>query len=620
MKRSLLFLLLLSMLMPGFAGDDWTTFFEKSGGMETPGYDQTIAFCLRLAGASSMVHYRSFGKSAMGRDLPLLIIDKDGLTDPAQIRKNGRVVLLLQACIHAGECEGKDAGLMLVRDMVAGYDPSRSHQPSASGHTGSSRDVRSLLDGVSLLFIPIFNADGHERFGPYNRINQNGPKQMGWRVQANNLNLNRDFLKAETPEMQAWLRLFNQWMPEFFIDTHTTDGADYQYVLTYLVEVFGEMDKDLTAWAADKFIPEMNGHLMSGIFKAFPYVSFRSWHDPKSGLVSSVAPPMLSQGYSALRNRPGLLIETHMLKPYKLRVEGTYECVKTVMEILCKEGKVLREMEHKADEYLESGKFLKEPFPLQFETSMKDSTIVDFLGFEYAEVESGISGGKWIKYSDKPVTFRIPYFSRCRPVVTASLPLAYIIPAEWESITEKLELHGVKLARTKRDTVISIQTYKLKNPRWNQNPYEGRHALSSFDAELVTETRLIPKGSAIVRLDQQCGRIIPHFLEPKGNGSMLYWGYFDAIFEQKEYAENYVLEQLAVKMLAADPQLKAEFEAKKASDTVFAKSSQQILNWFYNRSPYADSRKGIYPVARIDNREVLEALIGMKPDDLLRKP
>ncbi len=597
--------------LPAFTQLDWQTWYERSGGAETPRYEQTIDFCKRLAKASIMVHYSVFGKSAQGRDLPLLIIDKNGLTDPSLIREKGRVVLLLQACIHPGESEGKDAGLMLVRDIVIGNVTNTVHKTAVYQHKTSDAVLKNLLDSVSIVFIPIFNVDGHERFGPYNRINQNGPKEMGWRVNANNLNLNRDYLKAETPEMQAWLKLFNRWMPELFIDSHTTDGADYQYVITYLMEVFGDMDEGLSGWAATRFIPEMRDHLMSSGFPAFPYVNFRRWHDPKSGLISSVAPPMLSQGYTALRNRPGLLIETHMLKPYDKRVEGTYECIKTCLEILQKEGKHLQMLEKQADRFLESGDFLKKPFPLQFETSMTDSIIMDFLGFDYKAVKSEVSGGEWIQYSHTPATFKIPYFSAARPVVSVNLPLAYIIPVEWEGVIDRLVLHGAAIHRIPRDTVISIQAYKFRNPKWQQSPYEGHHALTNIEYDEITELRLVPKGSAIVILSQQCGRIIPHFLEPKGNGSMLYWGYFDAVFEQKEYAENYVLEQMASKMLIENPILRKEFETKKASDTTFAKSPQEILNWFYKQSPYADSRQRIYPVAKISDRKLLDALLGM---------
>ena len=572
-----------------FCQEDWLTHYERSGKTKTPRYEETLDFCRRLDEASGKVSLVSFGKSAQGRDLPLMIIDRDGLSDPKEIREQGRIILLVQACIHPGEAEGKDAGLLLIRDMIIHHEQ------------------ELLLDHVSLIFIPIFNVDGHERFGPFNRINQNGPEEMGWRVTANNLNLNRDFLKAETPEMRAWLFLFNTWMPDFFIDTHTTDGADYQYPLTYLLEIFGNMDQGLTDWTREVFIPEMTGAMDQRGFPVFPYVDFRRWHDPRSGLVSEVAPPMLSQGYTSLRNRPGLLIETHMLKPYPVRVEATYQCILSSLEILAKNKKEVQDLIRNADESVCSPTFREKPFPLQFQVLENDSIMVPFRGFDYSLEKSTVSGGSWFKYSNTPSTFLLPYFSINVPTVDAHLPYAYIIPAEWTLVIEKLRIHDVEMKFLKTQEMIHVSTWRFSNPKWQQNPYEGRHPLVQFDLEEITEERSFRPGSAIVEVSQKSARIIAHLLEPKGNGSLLYWGYLDAIFEQKEYAENYVLEKMALEMLR-DPAIKKEYEHKMRSDSVFAKNPQQILFWFYAKSPYVDQRRMIYPIGKITSKEVLKRL------------
>ncbi len=569
---------------------DWLTDYEKSGGSDTPRYKETISFCKKLADASKMITYTTFGTSPQGRDLPMLILDREGMSEPWAIHAAGRAILLIQACIHAGESEGKDAGLMLFRDLAI-LNP-----------------ASPLLQNVSIVFIPIFNVDGHERFGPYNRINQNGPREMGWRVTSNNLNLNRDFLKADAPEMKAWLRMFNDWMPDFFIDVHTTDGADYQYVITYLMEISGEMDENLTAWSRDRFIPAMEGHMNAGGFPVFPYVGFRNWHDPRSGLITEVAPPMLSQGYSALRNRPGLLIETHMLKPYKQRVEATYECLHTTLEILNGESASLRALVAKADEYVSGESFLNTPFPLQFETLKSDSSMVDFLGVEYTADKSDLSGGTWFKYSKTPATLSLPYFYKTRPLLTVRLPYAYVIPAQWSEVIERLRLHGIQMRKVEKDITLKVAGYRFNNPKWQLFPYEGRHPMTNIETEEFTEERWFPAGSVIVETMQPAGRIIPHILEPKGNGSFVYWGFFDAVFEQKEYGESYVIEKMALEMLAADPSLKDEFEKKKAADPGFAKNSREILNWFYSRSPYADDRLRVYPVGKIYDRSTLSTV------------
>ena len=567
------------------------TFYEKSDFKKTPRYKETIEYCRELASASSLIKLKSFGESAQGRKLPLMIVDKQGYSEPEEIRAAGRVVLLIQACIHPGESEGKDAGLMLIRDLVL-----RNKYPG-------------LLDHVSILFIPIFNTDGHERFGSFNRINQNGPEEMGWRVTATNLNLNRDYLKADTPEMQNWLRMFSKWLPEFFIDTHTTDGADYQYILTYYMNTTGGMDENLSSWAKDVFLKSWSSGMEREGIPVFPYIEFRSWHDPKSGIDGGVSPPMLSQGYTSLRNRPGLLVETHMLKTYKQRVSATYECFVTSLRILNKEYRNLQDLERKADTFSSSSGFRQTAFPLEYKVIYNDSTLVDFLGIRYTRVKSEITGDNWYKYGKEKETMKIPYFEKTQVENAVKLPEAYIVPAEWRNVIERLKIHGIRISRLTKDTLLKVSTYRFSNPKWQSSPYEGRHPLTDFDIEEITDERIFSAGSALIDLDQPSSRIIAHILEPKGNGSYVYWGFFDAIFEQKEYAENYVMEELAKKMLSENHGLKDEFEKKKRQDVSFAGNSDAILNWFFSKTPYWDARKDLYPIGKIMDRKTVEELL-----------
>ena len=585
-------------VLPGFGQTpDWSTLYEKSGKKDTPRYEETIGFCQKMDEASSLITLTTFGKSARGKDLPLLIIDSQGLTDPDSIRNSGKAIVLIQACIHPGESEGKDAGLMLVRDMVFG-NPSSIQNP-----------ISELLNHVSILFIPIFNVDGHERFGPYNRINQNGPREMGWRVTATNLNLNRDYLKADTPEMQAWLKMFSRWMPDFFIDTHTTDGADYQYQLTYSMDIFGDMDKGLSQWSRDVFLKDMTAGMESAGIPVFPYIEFRDWHNPKSGLETAVSPPMLSQAYTSLRNRPGLLIETHMLKPYDQRVTATYQCLKISLGIIDRENKNLARLIEKADGWSSGKNFRKTDFPLQFKTLTNDSTMVTFLGIAYDEIKSDITGETWFKYGTKKTTFLLPYFEKTEPVKVTKLPEAYIVPAEWKTVIERLIFHGIHYYKLQRDTAFSTEGYRFTDAKWQPNPYEGRHQMTNIAYEEFSQVRNFPAGSAIVVMDQPCSRIITHILEPDGNGSFLSWGFFDAVFEQKEYSEHYVMEPLARKMLDDDTVIKAAFIKKMEEDQAFSKNPNAILNWFFSKTPYWDKNKNLYPVAKIYDRKLLDVLI-----------
>lgn len=607
MKSCLLLLgILVNTLFLLSQSSQWITRYEQSGGFETPRYPETIEYCKKLDAASPMITMTSFGKSLQDRDLWMVIADRDGFSDPESIRAAGRTVVMIQACIHAGESDGKDAGLMLLRDLI--IDP--AGLPSNDVHRSlvDRGQAKKILDHVSLLFIPIFNADGHERFGPHNRINQNGPREMGWRTNAGNLNLNRDYLKADAPEMKAWLANFNRWLPDLFIDTHTTDGADYQYVITYLVEVSSNMDDGLKRWSNDLFIPHLLKTLPAEGYPIFPYVTFRNWHDPRSGLVTGAAPPMLSQAYTALRNRPGLLIETHMLKPYRQRVESTYACLLASLDLVAGEGRELHHLVETADRSCVDGEFLHASYPLDFKTIMTDSTMVDFLGIKYEEVPSEITGKSWFRYGTDTVTYRIPYFDKTKASEIVTLPYAYIIPTEWPEVIGILDVHGIKKSILSESQEVRIQSYRFKNPTWQQAPYEGRHPLTNIEFDTIEETRWFPAGSVVVELNQQAARIIPHLLEPRGNGSLLYWGFFDPMFEQKEYGESYVLEPLANVMLQENPSLKAELEKKKASDPEFAKSQWQMLNWFYAKTPFADQKRMMYPVGRIMDSTVINSL------------
>jgi hypothetical protein len=583
MSSKLMFTLIVNTLfwLNSFSQNTNLTPYEQSGCKTTPRYAQTMEYCKKLKASSPYLKIESIGKSPQGRDIPLLIVDHNRNFTPSAVRKSGNVVLMIQACIHAGEPDGKDAGLMLLRDMLL---------------NGKHKE---LLDHVTLLFIPIFNVDGHERFGPFNRINQNGPDEMGWRTTAQNLNLNRDYLKADAPEMQEWLANVNQWNPDFFIDCHVTDGADYQYKLTYSLELGGNMEAGLTAWTRDYYEKNMLSLLEADNTPAFPYVEFRNWHDPRSGLYLSPAPPMLSQGYFAVRNRPGLLIETHMLKDYKTRVEATYKTILHTMELLNRDRTNFLQTIRQADLYTASAEFRKKDFPVKFKTSYKDSVLINFKGVEYESVKSDLTGGEWFIYHrEKSATFKIPFFTKAEPIVNVKLPEAYIIPVEWIDVIKRIHLHGLKSYTINKPTVFTVQGYRFKNINYRSASYEGRFS-ASFDLDTLTMTREYQPGSVIVPMNQSLARVAAYLLEPSADGSLAYWGFFNSVMEQKEYTESYVMERVAREMLAKDPNLQKEFDQKKALDAKFAANPEAIINWFYSKSPWWDSQLNLYPVGRL---------------------
>lgn len=569
--------------------DELETYYEKSNFKETPRYEETIEYCKKLASSSEWIDYQTFGTSPQQRDLPLLILDKKGNFDTSSVHSSGNGVILIEACIHPGEPDGKDAGLMLLRDLV------------------TNKKNAHVLDNLTILFIPIVNVDGHERFGPYNRINQNGPKEMGWRTNAQNLNLNRDFLKADAPEIQQWLKLFNKWMPDFFIDIHTTDGADYQYPITYAMEVFGNMEENLTNWQKEIYLKKLKNKMRSSGQPIFRYVALKEWHNPESGIVAWAAEPRLSQGYTAIRNRPGLLVETHMLKDYKTRVSATYDLLQYTLEILHNEKNNLTQLVHSADKITASESFRDKKIAVEFDNT-SDSTLIDFEGIEYNVKQSDLTGAKWYQYGDKPKTFQVPYFNDIIATKKVQLPEYYIIPPEWTEVIERIKLHGIQTKKISEETKLKVNIFKFSNVKWNEKPFEGRHRIRSFETDTLTKIKKFPEGSVVIDMNQPTARTIAHILEPSAPDSYLKWGFFNAVFEQKEYAEMYVMEKKAREMLDTSKQIREQFEKKMKENKEFANNPWAILNWFYQRTPYWDKRKNVYPVGKIYDEESINNL------------
>lgn len=570
--------------------------FEKSKETETATYEQTVEYCKKLAEASPWVKYEVFGQTSQGRDLPMLIVDKNSNFTPEKVRKTDNVVLLIQANIHPGEPDGNDAGMMLLRDIVI------------------TKAKEKLLDNITILFIPALNADGLARFNPYNRINQNGPKDMGWRTTATNLNINRDFLKADAPETQAWLKIYNQWLPEFFVDCHATDGADYQYVVTYAIDLVSNSSEELTKWEREIYLKELEKKMLDAKYPIFPYITFRQWHNPTSGLVAGFSSPMLSTGYCAVQNRPGLLIETHMLKPFSQRVWATYEMLKLTAEILNRDHKILKDIVLKTDNYTASPEFRLKNLAVNYRAN-NDSTMVDFLGVEYDIVKSDLTGGLWFQYHpDKPKTFQIPFFNHLVPTKEVKLPEAYILPPEWQEIIKRVQMHGIKYITLKEAKEIEVISYKFKNVSFGggspfdpSGPREGRFT-TSFDLDTLKVKRIYPVGSIIVDMNQRTAKVIANMFNPKAPSSFVFWGFFNSIFEQKEYSETYVMEKMAREMLAKDKNLQKEFDSMKKNSPGFANNQWLICNWFFEKSPWWDYKKDVYPVGEIFDRKVLDGL------------
>lgn len=561
----------------------FTTDYEHSGSTETPRYEPTVAYCRMLADESPMVSMTSIGRSPQGREIPLLILDRDGLSDAKAIRAKGRSVILLQAAIHAGEPDGKDAGLMLFRDIAI---------------EGKYRD---LLNNVTLIFIPILNVDGHEKFGPYNRINQNGPRELGTRATAQGLNLNRDFVKADSPEMRTFLGLYNQWLPELFIDTHVTNGTDFQYVVTYGIDRCGFSESPVFEWGTDIFESKLSDQMARSGFPIFPYFSFRDNRNPDKGILVSNFAPQYSNGYAASRNRLGLLVETHIYKPYQQRVDATYKIILHSMEIVAAGSKELQKAIAEADRRTASAEFRAKPFALDYENTTQDSVMVDFLGWKTKTIKSDLSGADWTTHDyTAPITISAPLYTSNRALGVVKLPEAYIFRPEQLATIEILELHGIKLRRLEKDQQIPVEIYRFTDAQWSKYPYEGR---TTVKAQYTTDTMTLdyPKGSVVVEMNQPTAKIIAHLLEPNSPTSLLYWGFYNpwVRFSSEFWVSLGYMEVKGREMMASDPALKAEFEARLSSDPKFAADPKARLQFFMDRvRKNVEPEASLYPIAR----------------------
>lgn len=580
-----LFLALMAVTpMTIYAKDTWTTPAEASGFRTTPSYAETQAFLRRLAHAApDTIRLETFGTTPEGRPMIAVIAAKDGDLTPERARAAGKPIILLQAGIHPGEIEGKDAGLMLLRDFA------------------TMGRLPHLLDHAVLVYIPVYSVDGHENSGPYFRINQNGPEQMGFRGQSQYLNLNRDYVKADAPETRAWLTLWNTWNPDLLIDIHTTDGADYQYDLTWYAEDPHKLPPSIAAWQdayAGKVMPayEKLGHLAS------PYLEFRDGRDITKGIENFGSGPRFSTGYAAIRNRAGLLIETHMLKSYEVRVRGTYDVVRSVLDVVNANPGALLKASKDADTWAASlSSTPSASLPVTFK---QDPTPTPFTlkGFAFTQTKSDISGDIWVQYDPtKKKNYDIQNWNGLLPDVSAPLPAAWAIPPQWTDIVARLDAHAIPYTRTTVAAHVTVARDTLTQPKWADKPFEGHHMLKGMQVATANESVDLPVGTIIVRSDNADAVLALNLLDARAPDSLLQWGYLNAIFEPKEYGEPRVVEALARKMIAENPALKAEFDAKVASDPAFAGSARARLAFFFERSPwYAVQKVGAYPVVRLD--------------------
>lgn len=560
-----------------------TTLAERSGYARTGRYDETIALCGAFATRyPERVRCTEFGVTPEGRPMKALVVTATDAFDAAAARAAKTPVLLIQGGIHAGEIDGKDAGFLALREILEG------------------EAARGALEKLVLIFVPVFNVDGHERFKAWNRPNQNGPAEMGWRTTAQNYNLNRDYVKADSPEMQAMLALVNAWDPIAVVDLHVTDGAKFEHDISIIVEPIDASDPGLRP-AGRAFRDETIAALTKQGSLPVPfYPSFDTNDDPSSGFTHGVATPRFSTGYFHLRNRLGMLVETHSWKDYPTRVRITRNTFIAALESTARHGARWRTLADEADRAASA--LAGQPVALDYVTA-KTSRIIDFRGYAYTRTPSEVSGALMTRYDDtKPQIWKLPLRDEIAPGRTVSAPKAgYLVPAAHaDMVARKLAVHDIEFVRLNRAPATRrIESFRAETTTYSPGTVEGRHRLT-VEGRWAPDERDIVPGALYVPIAQPKARLVMALLEPQAPDSLLAWGGFNNAFEQKEYMEDYVAEDVARDMLANDPALRAEFERKLKDDAAFAADPAQRLEFFYRRHSAWDERFGLYPIFRTD--------------------
>ncbi|CAN5628680.1 M14 family metallopeptidase [soil metagenome] len=553
--------------------DKWATPCEQSGFQLSPDYNETIAWLKKLVDAApNQLKIISLGKSPEGRDIWMVIASKEGNFDPAALKQSGKPTFFAQAGIHSGEIDGKDAGMMLLRELTVGKQS-------------------ALLDRANLLFVPIFSVDAHERRSRYTRSNQNGPEITGWRTNSRNLNLNRDYAKIDTPEMRAMIGALNTWQPDLYYDLHVTDGSDYNHDITFGCNGPHAHSPAIAKFLQQTLMPMLDKSLTDGGHFPGRLVFEVDNLNPEKGIVEMTAEPRYSHGYGDARHIPSFLVENHALRPYDQRVLGTYVLLESTMRAIGEKSQALRDA-------IEKDRAARpEPIPLAFAEAEKPE-MIDYAGVEFRLSPSAITGGVRVEWLGKPKTYHVPYIRTNKVVASAKRAKAYIVPISWPEVIDRLRVHGIQMETFNSPRAADVTMYRIDDAKLMAEPFEGHVGLSDLKATPEKRRETFAAGSVRVPTDQPLGDLAALLLEPMSPDSFLRWGFYNEILSRTEYIDAYIMDPMAQQMMEADPKLAAEFMKKLAEEKDFASSPTKRLEWFYSKTPFSDERWRLYPVAR----------------------
>ena len=561
----------------------WQTVAEKSDFRATSTFAETMDFLRRVESRSpKTIRVTTFGRTAEGRSLPLVIVSSDGAFTPAAAAATGKPILLLQSGIHAGEIDGKDASLMLLREI-------------ALGHRGD------LAEAAVTLFIPIYNLDGHERISPLNRANQNGPVEgMGFRATTSGLNLNRDFLRLASPEARALARLVADWRPHLHVDNHVTNGSDHAWVLTWLVAEAPLLAPEIDAWISAHLPPALATTAEAGHPNG-PYIALIDGTDPTKGMSwAGIRLPRYSSGYFPLINRPSILIEMHAHKPYRDRVLANRDFMDALILETGRAGpELIRAVEAAERHTIALGRADADPSKVvvRWQGAEKVDSVV-WPAYRFTTEESVVTGGSRVVYHRGEIDeMEIPWRHAVEPALELDRPRGYVVHAGWPQIEEIIGGHGLVAVPLPEPIQLDVETTRVADASFATSSFQGAVAVADFTVTRQKEIREIPAGSLWIPADQPDFEVAVQLLEPEAPDSLLRWGELSSVFEMKTYIGLDLLEELATEMLN-DNNIRRQWESA-LEDADFAANRRARYMWWYRRTPYWDEQVGLLPIYRV---------------------
>lgn len=548
--------------------------FEKSKDRNvTAQYQEVISFYQALDTKYPQLKMLTCGLTDIGKPLHLVVLSKDQVFDPAQIRKENKRVLFINNGIHPGEPEGIDASMMLARDLL---------------------EKKALPEDVVICILPVYNIDGSLNRG-VSRINQNGPESYGFRGNYQNLDLNRDFIKSDSRNSQSFQEIFNTWKPEIMVDNHTSNGADYQYVMTLIPTQKDKLAPVLSEYLTKTLLPDLYTGMKNSGFELTPYVNSVG-ETPESGIEGFLETARYSTGYAALHHTIGFMPETHMLKPYGQRVESTYRFMENVLKLVQRDARLIGENRRKAEEQVKQ----QRTFALNWKLDKRQSGKFSFKGYEAKHRKSEVSGLERLYYDrSSPFEKEISVWDKFVPQTEVEKPVAYIIPQAWQKVISLLKLNGVEMKQLRSDSSLDLDMYYISDYKTAARPYEGHYIHSSVKLDTRKQKVNFYSGDFVVYANQAQNRYIVETLEPQGVDSFFAWNFFDAVLGQKEHFSAYVFEDEAAAMLKSDPGLRKQLDEEKLKNPELAKSASAQLNWVYQHSDYYEKTHLRYPVGRL---------------------